>query len=289
MRPKLVMGWFLLRSSRQRRDIHRAAVVLALSEAFGRHLVEDYGVEPTRISIAPNPIDLERFRPPRDALPTPGPLTVAIVGRLSVRKGLELVVELSHRLQDLSGSVHLEIVGNPSQWSNYRPLLDDIDPTVASFDGSLSHDDLEQWLPTCDLLIQPAKYEPFGLTVGEAMACGVPVVVTTEVGAGEGVSEVCCTWVPPGDIAALEAAVRGMVARLCSSDSGPMRDVARSEAERLWSAVSVTRPVQAALLQAAGFETLIATPSGRRRGNDSVPHQLNGARDKTTATGTSDA
>ena len=70
LRPRLVMGWFLFRSRRQRRDIGRAALVLALSSAFGRHLSEDYGVDPTRIRIAPNPIDLESFRPRRQVLPT---------------------------------------------------------------------------------------------------------------------------------------------------------------------------------------------------------------------------
>ena len=53
LRPRLVMGWLLFRSRRQRRDIGGAAVVLALSDAFGRHLAEDYGVDPTRIRIAP--------------------------------------------------------------------------------------------------------------------------------------------------------------------------------------------------------------------------------------------
>ena len=36
LRPRLVMGWLLFRSRRQRRDIGRAALVLALSDAFGR-------------------------------------------------------------------------------------------------------------------------------------------------------------------------------------------------------------------------------------------------------------
>ena len=87
LRPRLVMGWLQFRSHRQRRDLGRAAVVLALSDAFGRHLAEDYGVDPTRIRIAPYPIDLENFRPRPQGLPTEGSLRVAVVGRISVRKG----------------------------------------------------------------------------------------------------------------------------------------------------------------------------------------------------------
>jgi glycosyltransferase involved in cell wall biosynthesis len=247
------MGWLLLRSRRQRRDIGRAAVVLALSEAFGRHLAEDYGVDPSRIRISPNPIDLESFRPQLQVIPADGVLKIAVVGRISVRKGLELVVELSHRLRDLAGVVQFEIVGAPSLWSDYSRLLNDLDPTMATVLGYVSYDDMKEWIPTCDLLLQPAKYEPFGLTVGEALACGVPVVVTSEVGASEGVSEACSITVPPCDVEALEKAVREMVARLTSPARGPMRAAARSEAEHLWSAASTTLPVTEALFRVAGL------------------------------------
>jgi glycosyltransferase involved in cell wall biosynthesis len=274
VRPRLVMAWFSLRSRRQRRDIQRAVIVLALSASFGRHLVNDYGIEPSCIRIAPNPIDLIGFGPLPATDVSTKRFEIAIVGRISVRKGLELVVQLSHRLRDLSGTVHMEIVGNPSQWSNYRRLLDTIDQTVASYNGSLSHDDLQKWLPKCDLLLQTAKYEPFGLTVGEALASGVPVVVTTEVGAGEEVSKGCCIRVPPGDLDALEGAVREMVARLRSTAGTEMRAGARSEAERLWSAASVTRPVLAALLQVAGLSTHQSTSSMVREFYDQVQEEM---------------
>ena len=269
LRPRLVMGWLLFRSRRQRRDIGRAALVLALSDAFGRHLVEDYGIDPTRVRIAPNPIDLESFSPRLQGLPTEGPLRIAVIGRISVRKGLELVVELSRRIRDLAGLVHFEIVGDPSPWSDYSRLLDDLDPTMASSRGHLPYDELKEWIPTCDLLLQPAKYEPFGLTVGEALACGVPVVVTSEVGAGEQLSEACSIRIPPCDIEALEKAVREMVARLTSPTRGPMRAAARSEAERLWSAASTTLPVIEALLCVAAFRTDV--PAGPPSNEPHIP------------------
>jgi glycosyltransferase involved in cell wall biosynthesis len=255
LRPRLVMCWFLFRSRRQRRDIGRAALVLALSSAFGRHLSEDYGIDPTRIRIAPNPIDLESFRPRRQVTPREEPLRIALLGRISVRKGLELVVELSTRMRDLAGQVQFEIVGDPSLWSDYRRLLDDLDPTTAIVRGHVSYDELKEWIPTCDLMLQPAKYEPFGLTVGEALACGVPVVVTSEVGAGENLSEACSIRIPPCDVDALEEAVREMVIRLNSPARGPMQAAARSEAERLWSAASTTLPVIEALHSVGALRT----------------------------------
>jgi hypothetical protein len=225
-----------------------------MSEAFGRHLVTDYGIDSKRVRAGQNPIDLTDFRPLVEPFPSAKePIQIAMVGRLSVRKGLDLVVELSWRLHDLKEQIELDIVGNQSQWSDYRPLLKDLDPAIATYLGPLSRDALKQWLPKCDLLIQPAKYEPFGLTVAEALACGVPVVVTTEVGAGEGLAQDCCTVVPVEDIDALEAAVREMVANLGTSASTSMRASARREAERLWSAQRVALQVRHALVEAAGL------------------------------------
>jgi len=90
--------------------------------------------------------------------------------------------------------------------------------------------------------------------VGEAVASGIPVVVTSEVGAGEQLSEACSITVPPCDVEALEEAVREMVARLKSPAREPMKAAARSEAERLWSAASTTLPVAEALLNVAGYQ-----------------------------------
>jgi glycosyltransferase involved in cell wall biosynthesis len=250
VRPKIVMGWFLLRSRRQRRDISRAATVLAISEAFERNLIEDYGVQPERVHLVPNPIDLISFRPkPRTEGRPTACLQLVMVGRISVRKGVEQIVELSHRLGDLAGSVQLAVYGSNSQWSDYRALLRDLAPEVASYRGHISQADLQRELPTWDLLLQPAKYEPFGITVGEALACGVPVIVTTEVGSGESVSSECCTRVPVGDLDALEQAVRDMIFRLQSPEASAIRLAARREAERLWSATRVASLVESALAE----------------------------------------
>ena len=202
----MMMGWFFLRSRRQRRDIGRAAAVLALSEDFACDLVRDYHVKADRLRVVPNPIDLEAFRPATE--PSTGtPVQIVMVGRISVRKGVEQVLELSHRLTDLAGSVLIRVFGDQSQWSDYRALLKDLSPEVASYEGYITRTNLLQEFPTWDLLLQPAKYEPFGLTVGEALACGVPAVVTAAVGASESVSSECCAKVAVGDIDAFEHAV----------------------------------------------------------------------------------
>lgn len=220
------------RAYRQRRDIKLADHVICLSKRFSQHLIADYQVDLQQTTVIPNPINLMEISPAA-RYEARRPRRVLFVSRLSARKGVELVVELSHRLADLEGAIILDMIGGPNLWSNYAALLSDLYPGIARYSGGLERTDLISRLRETDLLVHPAKYEPFGLTVAEALACGVPVVVTDEVGAAESVSGDCCISVPVGDIESLEAAVRMMLKRI-DEDAVALRAQARTEAERLF-------------------------------------------------------
>jgi glycosyltransferase involved in cell wall biosynthesis len=202
--------------------------------------------------VIPNPVDLDRFR---RATVTPADgraLRILFIGRISVRKGIDAVVELSHRLRDLSGLIELEVIGDRTQWSDYRPLLADLDPSVALYRGGLTPDQVPQELARADLLVQPSTYEPFGLTVAEALASGVPAVVTTEVGAAEDVAGECVSRVPPGDAGALETAVRALLDRMSDGRAERLRAEARAEAERLFDPAHVCGAIAQTLRDVAG-------------------------------------
>ena len=241
------------RVARQRRDIRLVRRVVAPSRVFAAHLSSDYGIPLDHISIVPNPIDLERFSPRRgtSANGSDRPVTLLFVSRLAVRKGLDLVVGLSHRLVDLAGKVRIVIIGDRSLWSDYRALLDDLNPAVGSYAGPLDSDRLAAAYADADALIQPSKYEPFALTVGEALASGVPVVASDEVGATEGLDSGCCTVFRSGDLDAFETAVRMVIARIGDGAKPAISELARSEAQRLFSpervADALTDSMEAAL------------------------------------------
>lgn len=233
LRRMVVEGLLTLRSWRQRRDIAAASRIIAISHRFAEELASDYGVSKDKISLVRNPIDLERFEFGTERRPSP-PWTIVFVGRISARKGVETLVELSHRLDDLHDVVCLEIVGGPTLWSDYRPLLSDLNPRTSRYLGHLEHREVARVLARAHILIHPAKYEPFGLTVAEALACGVPVVASDQVGAIEGVSPDCCKVVVGNDAAAYERPLREMLDSF-SSDGQSMSASARSNAERLYS------------------------------------------------------
>jgi glycosyltransferase involved in cell wall biosynthesis len=234
----LVRAVLHVRARLQRRDMRLALRVLPVSTRFGEHIVRDYGVFPERIGVVPNPIDLDLFSA-HDEPRVDGPVRVLFVSRMSARKGVDLVVELSRRLDDLRGRVWIHAVGGATTWSDYRPLLADLNTAVAGFDGHLSPDELADLYRTADVLIQPSLYEPFALTVGEALASGVPVIASDEVGAVEGVDPAVCAVVAAGDLDGLEREVRRAVERTERGEGHALRGLARAEAERLFAPATI--------------------------------------------------
>jgi glycosyltransferase involved in cell wall biosynthesis len=246
----LVEALLTYRAHRQRRDIHHAAHVIALSTAFGQALVRDYGIDPAAVSVVPYPVDLQEFSP-RHADRSDRKLRIGCVSRIAARKGIELIIELSHRLSDRADDVELQLVGDYSLWSDYRPLLSDLNPAVASYHGPLPHPELPDFYSGLDVLVHAAKYEPFGLVIAEALACGTPVVTSDQVGAAEGVDNACCAVVPPNEVDELERAVRAMLEQMGSTASGKIRSAARIDAERLFSPDRVAMVIVKVLTEAS--------------------------------------
>jgi glycosyltransferase involved in cell wall biosynthesis len=150
-------------------------------------------------------------------------------------------------LDELQGQIQLVLVGGPTLWSDYRPLLAGLNPRTAVYLGQLSPEQVREELLKADLFLQPSSYEPFGLSAAEALASGVPVLSSDQVGATEQVSRSCCWRFPIEDLGAMEEAVREAVEVVRSPQGENQRKCARSEAERLFSPRFVASSVANAL------------------------------------------
>jgi glycosyltransferase involved in cell wall biosynthesis len=240
----LVAAVFVARTVVQRVTIQQASLLICISGIFRDHLVSDYRFPRSATLVVPNPVGLERFGELKTGLGQPP--TAVVIGRISVRKGVEQIVALSHLLKERGVEVRLRIVGSHSQWSDYRPLLHGLEPTNTTYVGPLAAEDVPSELKSCDMLIQASKYEPFGLTVAEALAAGVPVIATPEVGAIEGASDLSIVQTPVGDPEALASAVATMLERLRANAQG-VRRTARADADRLFSQEIVCQRISDAL------------------------------------------
>jgi glycosyltransferase involved in cell wall biosynthesis len=73
-------------------------------------------------------------------------------------------------------------------------------------------DPLIQWYRTADLYVHPALLEPFGNVVVEAMAAGLPLVVTDGTGAADCVEKARCGLVVPrGNVQEMASAIQQML------------------------------------------------------------------------------
>jgi len=194
--------------------------------------------------VVPNPVRIERFhaseRPPAQ------PPVVLVLGRVVARKGIETVVEVARLLHQRGEAVRIRVVGGPSLWSDYTPLLEDLPSANSEYAGRMEASQVAAELAGSDVLLQASRYEPFALTVAEALAAGVPVVATSEVGAIEGVDRSVAAEVAPGDAEAMARAIVAVLERL-RADPAATRSLARAEAERLFAAEVVCERVSAAL------------------------------------------
>lgn len=242
----LVIAVRFVRMLVQRRRVRRASLLVCISEVFREHLVHDYRFPRERTVVIPNPVRIERFEFADLDRGLGSPARILVLGRVAVRKGVEDVIEVARRLRDRGADARVRVVGGPDLTSDYTKLLEDLPPESSEYLGRIPPSEVPGELAASDVLLQASKYEPFGLTVGEALAAGVPVVATDEVGAIEQIDPAVAAAVKPGDVDGLLAAIEDTLSRL-RADAPAIRSLARAEAERRYAPEVVCEQVSAAL------------------------------------------
>ena len=161
-------------------------LIVATSQGVAKDLTSAFGVDPDRIRVIPNPVDLDRVRAARGEAvderllpPGDGPLIVA-AGRLAEAKNYPLMIEsLAALRQDVPA--RLCILG---QGELEQPLRQLIAARGLSNAVSLAGFQSNPWkyIARADVFLLTSRYEGFGNVLVEAMACGVPVVATASPG-----------------------------------------------------------------------------------------------------------
>ena len=105
-------------------------------------------------------------------------LKVLFAGSLTQRKGISYVLAAAEML---GGKVELTLVGNRA---NKNPKLDR-GCVKHRWIQSLAHPQMLDLMQGSDVLVLPSLSDAFGLVVTEALACGLPVIVTPNTGASE--------------------------------------------------------------------------------------------------------
>ena len=164
--------------------LYDACKVIAETEVEKTQYIE-MGVEKELIEIVPTGVESKDF----EVLPqkgnfrlkydiSPDEKLILFLGRINKIKGLDLLIKAFSKINN--NDVKLAIVGGDY---GFKQELDEL---ISKFDlkdkvlfpGVLIDDAKKEALTDCDLFVIPSRYESFGVSTLEAMACEKPIVMT---------------------------------------------------------------------------------------------------------------
>jgi glycosyltransferase involved in cell wall biosynthesis len=191
----------------------RVSRVIAVSEAVAESLRLNGVIEASKITVIHNGIDTDRFvRPGAD----PARVLVGTVGHLAPIKGQDVFVHAAALISTRRSGVQFVVIGeDKSPRMGYRKFLESL-VNQLGLNGSVVmrgwDNDIPSVLSSLTLFVSAARSEPFGLSIVEAMAAGLPVVATASEGALEIIEDgLSGKLVPVGDPEALAKAINDLL------------------------------------------------------------------------------
>ena len=162
---------------------------LWVPSAHVRDMYVSSGVDADRVRVVPNGVDLEAYAPDGPALDGVGggdaTTTFLFVGGAIGRKGIDVLLGAwSQAFGDGRDDVALVVkdFGADGVYrGGDRSALQELaarDPRVTHLTRTLSDDEVAALYRACDVLVHPYRGEGFAMPVLEAMACGLPAIVT---------------------------------------------------------------------------------------------------------------
>jgi glycosyltransferase involved in cell wall biosynthesis len=140
------------------------------------------------ISLVANGVDLTAFSPAQ--IPEAGTLRLICVARLIERKGQRQLIEAVRRLLAEGISVSLDLVGDGDADAAYRALAHEAGVAQAvRFVGYVAREQIAAHYAAAHVFVLPSYNEGMSVATLEAMAAGLPLVVTRTGGTADLVSE----------------------------------------------------------------------------------------------------
>jgi len=164
--------------------VRKSAHIISLT-TFGKQLlIKEFGVNPEKITVIPNSLDLSNYRNadgaafrrangiPKDAF------VVAHVGRVFRMKRIDLLARIFSELQKSVPKSWLLVVGphEPGEKARVDSVIRELGIRNVTFTGPMPNERIKDAAAAADVVCLTSEKEPFGYSLLEGMAMGRPVV-----------------------------------------------------------------------------------------------------------------
>jgi glycosyltransferase involved in cell wall biosynthesis len=199
-----VLRWYSF-ISMQKTVARQLSHIITVSESSKKDIAKEFSIPESKFLTIPNGIDTNLFYPVETIKKEPGRIIVTNSADTPL-KGLYHLLFAVHDILK-TRPVKLVVIGTPKENGGIEKLIKKLELVRhIQFTGRIDHDRFVKEYARAELAVVPSLYEGFGLPVGEAMACRVPVICTTG-GALPEVAGDAARLVPPGNASALRDAI----------------------------------------------------------------------------------
>lgn len=171
-----------------KRILGSARETLVLNESERRHLQT---VKPVDCAIIPNGVSTQRIEVSNHRTEGGRAPDVLFLARLHERKGVLIFAEAARILIESGLDARFSVVG--PDWGQLDELREFIARHSLSshlvYEGALSGQDARRRMAQSDVYVLPARNEPFGMTVIEALSLGVPTICSDQLGISDDLAQ----------------------------------------------------------------------------------------------------
>ena len=138
---------------------------------------------------------------------------ILFMSRIAPKKGLDLLIPALESILGSGIEFHFILAGSNPQDADYETQIkvqihNSSLAKYTTITGFVSGDLKAEVLTKADLFVLPSYYENFGIAVAEAMAAGVPVVISDRIHIAEDIQQAEAGWVGPLEVGAIANSIK---------------------------------------------------------------------------------
>ncbi|MDA3917645.1 MAG: glycosyltransferase family 4 protein [Deltaproteobacteria bacterium] len=220
----------------------RLSSIITVSKTSKKDIAKEFNIPESRFSTIPIGIDTTNFYPMETIKRDPNRIIVTNSADTPLKGLYHLLYAVKNVLK--TRRVKLIVIGSPKKKGGIEKLIKKLDiGRYIEFTGRIGQEQFVREYAKASIAVIPSLYEGFGLPVGEAMACKIPVICTTG-GALPEVAGDATILVPPGNAKALEKGILELMDDPSKQEELAKKGYNRVQKEFTWEKTAV-RTVQA--------------------------------------------